>query len=542
MLVYANHMTVKGPAAPESIFRSVGAWLKEQLSFGLHPDQLKRDGDYEGTRGAARSWLRISTATEGEPELYSWALTVLDSNVHGRKWITELGMKQAGGLVELSCVVRTDEQSTLVADPVAASQPRVIRYVVSNTKNAANADFATSVPGLLLKTVGEDKDSYRALLADIERSSRDYPIVLVSPDSDGQYLINAEHLQTTLFGLAQVVRVFPEFNSYDMEEVLGRSWSAWDGAVNVLHTPARTGFVRGRFFVSDAIEDWGDTQHDRISQILAWVTNNTNIARLRNRIRPEGVVQLAMRRRLQAIRAKGAEMDAEQLRQELESAGRLEQEQAEWIDELERDNERMESDVTEAKAVIDDVSANLQKKEYELQALKDQLAKAGAGRSSAVDVENLLALASRGDQPAPSECLEVLQSVHGDKCLVLDTAWKSAADVSRFSYGRQLLSMLLKLVTSYRNALMSGGDSQAKKIFGKNEYAAKESETVIGNKSMLRARTFEYNGKPVQMLRHLKIGADDDKTKTIRVHFHWDPEEQRIVIGHCGAHLPIASH
>jgi len=40
----------------------------------------------------------------------------------------------------------------------------------------------------------------------------------------------------------------------------------------------------------------------------------------------------------------------------------------------------------------------------------------------------------------------------------------------------------------------------------------------------------------------LKIGADDDATKTIRVYFHWDHDRERIVIGYCGKHLSVSSH
>ena len=62
---------------------------------------------------------------------------------------------------------------------------------------------------------------------------------------------------------------------------------------------------------------WGDTQHDRISQLLAWVTNNTNVLRLRKRVRPEGVTQLALWRRLQPVRARGNQINASRLREEL---------------------------------------------------------------------------------------------------------------------------------------------------------------------------------------------------------------------------------
>lgn len=65
---------------------------------------------------------------------------------------------------------------------------------------------------------------------------------------------------------------------------------------------------------------------------------------------------------------------------------------------------------------------------------------------------------------------------------------------------------------------------------------------MIGNQAMRRLRTFAYEGKQVEMFRHLKIGIEANVVKTIRVHFHWDSEREKIVIGYCGKHLPISSH
>ncbi len=128
-----------------------------------------------------------------------------------------------------------------------------------------------------------------------------------------------------------------------------------------------------------------------------------------------------------------------------------------------------------------------------------------------------------------------------DKCTVLASAKTSAEEMDRFLNGRELMRLLKKLVTEYRGKLMAGGDSQARAVFGKSEYAAKESETVMASKAMKRQRTFTYEGQDVEMFRHLKIGVDDDVTRTIRVHFHWDAEKQRIVIGYCGKHLSVSS-
>jgi len=542
MLVYANHLSFQGDGAKEAIFKAIGGWLKEQLGFGLHPEQLKEDGNFEGIRGKSKSWLRVCVTIEGEPELYSWVLKNADDNVRGRQWITELGLKVFQGTIELSCVVKTDEQSALVAEPVSASRPRLIPYVVNNIEQSDNAEFSRAVPGVAVKTVGEDVDSYRAFLAEIEQADRGYPIVLVSPTRDGEYLVNTSHLQESLIGLAQVVQVTSEFNSYEMEEILGQHWSAWNGSVNILHIPTPSGFVRGRFFLSDAIEAWGDTQHMRISQLLAWVTNNTNIPHLRKRIRSEGVMLLALRRRLDAARAKRDQMDSVQLSEEMDKISCLAEEQGQWIKLLEDENSQSELDKVELKVSLDDVKEELSKKDFALQSLKDQLANVSGNRASNLDAEKLINLACCPSPPSPSDCIEVIESIHGDKCIVLDSARDSARNIYGFICGRQLLDMLVRLVTEYRSSLIGGGDNSARTVFGKNEYAAKESETVMGNKSMRRTRTFFYRGNNVEMFRHLKLGVADDPSKTIRVYFHWDGEREKIVIGYCGKHLPVSSH
>jgi hypothetical protein len=541
MLVYANHLSFQGAGAEEAVFKAVGAWLKEQLGFGLRPDQLRREGDFNGHRGDMRSWLRVHATNEEEPELYAWVLKNPDETVRGRQWITELGLKSYGGTLELSCVVRTEEHSTLVAAPVMASRPRVIGYVVNNVQQAHDAEFAASVPGVAIKIVGQDRESYHGLLAEIERQDRDCPIVLVSPTWDGEYLFNVTDLQQKLVGLGQVVEVSRDFNSYEMAEVIGQPRSAWSGAANLLYPPLQTGFVRSRLFLSDEIVGWGDTQHERISQILAWVTNNTNVLRLRKRVRPEGVMQLALRRRLQAVRERSDQMDASQLREEMDKASRLLAEQAEWIGALEEGNTGLESQLSDTKAELADERESLKKQNFVVQALKNQLENVGAGRTSNLDAEGLLNLACSPDPPTPLECLEVIESMYGDKCVVLESATDSARDMNLFSYGRRLLDMLRRLVTEYRSKLLEGGDNEARKVFGKNEYAAKESETVMGNKTMRRQRTFEYEGEQIEMFRHLKIGADENVAKTIRVHFHWDAEREKIVIAYCGEHFPISS-
>ena len=99
--------------------------------------------------------------------------------------------------------------------------------------------------------------------------------------------------------------------------------------------------------------------------------------------------------------------------------------------------------------------------------------------------------------------------------------------------------MLNRLVTNYLPEYLNGGDVQAKAVFTNKEFAPTESDTVANNKKYRSYRVFEYDGKEMEMLKHLKIGVADDSNRTIRVRFGVDQSSGCIVIGHCGSHLPL---
>jgi hypothetical protein len=446
MLVYANYLEFCGADAEQAIFKAIGGWLKEQIGYGLHPDQLRQDGEYDGKSNGARSWLHIRTAATEDPAFYSWVLTNLDEAVRGRQWVCEVGLRSSGAEHAFSIVLKTEEQSTRVDADVQASRPRLVKYILNNIAQAADADLSGTIPGAVLKTVGESEDSYRSLRAEIERPTRNFPIVLVSPDVDGEYLIDPESLREVLVGLAEVVQVASDFNSYEMEEVLGQPWSAWSGAINVIHMPVSSGFVRGRFFLSREIETWGDSQHERSSKLLAWVTNNTNVPRLRQRIRPDGVVQLALQRRFAAARARATGLDDAGLREEFNALQTLAEEQSQQISEFENERKVLEDQIEKSELqylkIEDDLTEarkQVSTHGFEVQALKDLLSQQGGGRSTQFDADRLLAIACRSGEPSPTECLEVIAGLFGDKCLVLDSAYDSAVEMGSFIYGRQLL-------------------------------------------------------------------------------------------------------
>lgn len=544
MLVYANQLRLQGIHSEWILLRAIGRWLKEQLGYGLHPTQLILDGEHKGSRGELSSRLRIYSCYESEPALCSWVLKHGDLEARGRQWCVEVGIKKLATALEVSCVVKTDESSTLVLAPVRASQPRLVRYIIRDIKSSGkDASIDKAVPGQILKSIGEDRDSYRAFLYEIERSDRNAAIVLVSPTQEGKYLVDPAKLQTILIGLADVVQVQRDSEIFVMSDVLGNNRSAWDGAINVISIPSDDGTVRTRLFRSEVINDWGDG-NNKISKVLALVTVGTNMPRLRTHIRPEGVRLLSVRRRMERMGKHMAKMETTELRQELEKATQQICGEETLFEEFAQENGLLHNQLSLTKEELNDKEAELWQKQQKINALQGQLSvsKRNSRDQDQFDLIHRLIIKNKSLDPRPVECLEIIECFYGDICVVLKTAQKSARKMSKFTKGRELFRLLNLLVTDYRSKLLDGGDSKARQVFGKNTFAPKESEPVTENKNLRDYRTFRYEGKEVYMPRHLKIGREDDMRKTIRVHFHWDKEREKIVIGYCGKHLPVPTH
>ena len=560
MLIYANHLKFTGADAPQAVLKSIGAWLKEQLGYGPRPDQLRVDGKEfrgNGEAGHPNSYVRVHAARDTAFELCSWTLKHPDEQTSGRQWVTDVGYRASADSCEISCVVRTEEMSALVETETSASQPRVVAYAAKNIEalhqRGEAADFASDVPGLKTWSVGPDNDSYLALASDIHRSDRNYPIVLVS-DHDGRYLVNSGDLRRKLLGLAQIFLVAPGSNSFEMADVIGKGYSAWSGAINVIDMPFSSGVVRYRLFKSPEIEEWGSTQGDRIARILAQVTHNTNIPRLRSQIRPEDVTQARHRLRLGQARAESAKMirelehataegrhsDAEyraKLEKILETREKELAEQEELAKVFATENEQLKAEQRAKDEEIEGLQDQCRQLEYKSDSLRKQFSAANRGGSNS-DAAKILEYACSDDWP-PSQCLEAIAIVYPEQSVILKSALRSARKLPHFGNGMRLLDMLRRLVTDYRAGYLEAGDTKARKVFTSKEYSARESEMLNNNKELLRTRTFDYDGRQVVMLQHLKVGIEADTSKTIRVHFA--VEDGKIVIGHCGEHLPIPS-
>src|SRR5690606_15415717 len=97
------------------------------------------------------------------------------------------------------------------------------------------------------------------------------------------------------------------------------------------------------------------------------------------------------------------------------------------------------------------------------------------------------------DRLNPYQVLRIIATLFPDRVEVLDEAWKSAEESNQFRHNAKLFDLLWKLVTTYRDTLLSGkADETAREVFGKDTYAAHETESTKNNKRARQQRTFHY--------------------------------------------------
>lgn len=532
MLVYANNFVFEPDNGPAQIIQLIAKWAGLRAKGYVDADRLA-----EGTRelhlkdGSVLS--SRATLTDAKQMLYPYffcaKLSHADDKVSGRRWTTEVGIHQEnlGKPVTCSILLKTDEVSARVTSPIQVTRPKLVQQLIENCRPVGQT------PALSVKRL--DENSATAFLREVERNERLYPIVLISCTRNGIYPVKPERLRTVLVGLADVVDVPIDVDTYDLQDVVGRRYIAFGGAINIIF-PERRGdrepFIETVMFRPEEIQAIQDDGKGIESEILAAITHRTNLPYSWRHISMETVSQAVLRGQLLRMieRAKGSDESAEYV-ELLEVADKELRAKDEEVERLRNDLNAESNEVRKLQADITNLKYALSGRQTADESKNDELAIALAPLRIAIS-------AVLKGTPSLGQSLDLVKALYGDRVVVLETAFESAeeSDRSGFRHGSKAFELLTKLVTEYWEALADGkGDQQAKAVFGQNAYSA--NETSVISKEGRRRRTFSYRGRDFLMEKHLKHGVKDSLAETLRVHFEWLSDEGKIVIGHCGKHL-----
>lgn len=519
MLLYCSQLVVRDSKSPTTILAAVAEWLSRKTGSVLAGADLIDGFSRRGNDGSAIACTICDAPGES---CFAIQYRHPDRSFPAREWITDIGGRLDGVAWRCSISLATFETSRYIPPVEQTTRPQVVRNIVERCRIDSSTIGCSAQPLTI-----SDAEAFEYQIKDPGRS---YPLVVVSCDMSGKFLVDPNRLASLLTGIAEVVFVPKEVDTFHLEHLLTPAYSAYGGAVSIIWHQDRPGAARIHTskLIPERLLEMKSANPDLESELLAKICHRCNASNSRTAVTFDSVRRMAAQTRLHLALSKG-EPDKELL--------------ALYEDADKQQRAQIEAQKRDIDGLLDDLAKSEEERERleaYAEALKQTIA---AGRISERASDG-----SRPAIPAPrvlellcgkldlEKCLEVIELTFSDRVVILDSARRSAEESADFNNPQKALELMWKLCDGYWSAIVAGSDQDARAVFG-NSYAANESETARNNKRARDLRCFEYKGKQVEMMKHLKIGVKESTAETWRLHFHWDAEDAKIVIGHCGKHL-----
>jgi hypothetical protein len=521
MLVYANTLHFKADADLEMavlvLEQTLAQLSGEEVSLGgeLPYNPHKRQFD-DGSRYVFGKYER-----EGESQ-YSLKYSRKDADLTTRLWHTTISFRRIPASEE-NKEITTDCKITVETEDFKPTDAPAVPYVppiVGKFMKHLPLSVLTPKPEVVTLDNG---DSVFELNSDIDFQDRRYAIVVVCPNDFDEMPIKSARLAYLAAGLAQVYEIDVKADWNDLQDVLGYKFTPKSGEVKFIYPVNQNGgymipqFDYKPFRLDKLKEDGVDVEQELFSQIAQRLARTHAY----KQTTPENVAKLIKYQSFQDIKRHAQQTAEETLSNEIK----------EIFNDADRELDSLRIETKELKT-------ENRRLKYELQTLQDVFQPTSTVPTAAFDyvaLKKILDIAA--ERYFVEDSLHILQETFPERIVVLPSAFASAHESRTFRDKKRAFNLLWKLSTDYYLTLCEGKpDAQARQIFG-DDFSAKESETVEKNTVARHLRIFTYKGNDYEMMAHLRIGTKDSIADTLRVHFRWFADEQKIVIGHCGKHL-----
>lgn len=513
MIVYANRLLLT-PSAPDPhdhAVKSVAIWLSHKVRRPVEEIRLVNGTQYTFRGSQKVEFWSTYPEFEDVPVVSALRYTHPDQVVSGRMWSTEVGFrrKRTAEPIEVSVLLQTNEISTQVTASVETSRPGLVDQIEEDCQ------LAEETPGLSITII--EADAVESFLNIVDDPKRQHAIVLVSPDPFTEApLVDVELLRSQLLGLANVYVVQNKYDTFAVTQVLGRSRSAWNGAINIIF-PRRS--EHSRYIPTKLISptDISDLKNVRLSverRILELITHRFNLPNSWRHVSPQVVRRMRLERRVAQLHAKSRsdspletllELAFEEHDQHTSQISNLEILVLEREDELERirdENRRLKFQLSRKRTELEPADSDLSPRFFS--SLDEVTSAVDSELGAQVHLTNRARKALR-------------ESPYRDPAMVFDAF--------------QLLATVLhKMFTGHVTRELVDQALQESGV----EYATHMSDTTMGKYPGYDA---SYKGRAADLNRHLKLGTSRNPARCFRIHFEWDEEDQVFVIHHAGRHL-----
>jgi len=264
--------------------------------------------------------------------------------------------------------------------------------------------------------------------------------VLVSAQANGLPKANLERLRNQLIGLAQVVAIPENADTFEIEAKIGRRYSAFGGAINIIFPYQKTdsgGFCATTRLLLGQLENIEASGTRIEAEVLSIVSHRTNVPNSWKHISSELVKQEILRSNLrkaaEAVRVGGDVSIYESLLNEAaESLSSKDKAIQELHEALELSNANLGQKIAESESLKFALSSASSTVGLDTDALADSIA----------PLRNLFLVALNGE-PSLEEALLLATKLFPERLVVLESAFASARESDRggFLHGGKALDL-----------------------------------------------------------------------------------------------------
>ena len=508
-LFYASRFDVAAEDGIASVLATYEDWIVRHYRGRRELPEFKFDPESSGQpEGLPNGHSLISSPyQDGDERAVRIRWSFPDDEDAGLKWANDVRVGQFGDRCGVEHLISIESVEYSVAPArLLFGSPWAIRDICTRAPTYIGQMQVQAEPYVL------KQDGLDDLLALLTSDLRKLPVVLLSPYARGEAnQIDPVKLARNLAGVAVVVRVEDPELTWDFADEVGRQLSCFNGAARI-YWP---GFSKDsaprshRLFFGAWIEQVG-------SSAAARTIERAIFAVAAFRYVPDKRIADLIRRVEAAERQKV-------LDQKREAGDEFWEDYQNTVDKLGETEEKL----TELKAEVANLKANQQVFLSATPEGSDEPAQAEAAEDSSV-----------------ASVVEALE-VAAPRCKnleILDTA-TSAATTSPFQRPYDVFRALIDLNEivdvwiKSRDEKGSGGDLLQHL---RDRGWGKRSSMHISDTTRGKFRShyeFEYQGKRQLFEPHITIGAGDPNS-CASIHFIFDQERLKMIVGHVGKHLP----
>lgn len=515
----------RGEMAGEEAFQRatniVYEWAKSK-AHAVFPDLPY----YKQTMDKKCDGSEIGILYDKEEEQFAFRLAHIDTGVAGRIWITDVQICRRDDQYAFATRLSVSTLQTCT-EVVPFSCPQFVRYIAQTIGLADEYEIQEKAHLL------DSNSKVERLIQYLTSPERSISVILVAPSYfpeeepyDG-YTVDSDRMAKDLIGVAQIFRLTSEMAQY-LRERLGR-WAVYDGAIRT-------------FYPGLSLEEEEFFRHPRLRREQILMRNTEEEPDRAMQDVEEYVRRFALGRRLPwteaHIRFYLTEYQDFLRKQRADSM----QTTQDLIDSYEADLAKLDQIRKENIELADSYSKYYENEQESNRQLRQRI------RQMEAHIQTLETRLQNALQPGES-----IASVDGtyDEIpawieenypgrLFLSPRAKRSLKKAVYEDVSLVYKCLQLLATSYY-AYRTG--CKTYEAFTQDCFAVDPGLREAGAVTDAAAGMYgddyriEYNGKKRLFERHIGKGTQKDPSKTLRIYFFWDDEDEIIVIGDLPGHL-----